>query len=215
MKYDFSHLTQPPNQNVGGPIQDDEALLLYSIVRCGRIRRILEVGGLSGYSANNFLKAISWEKDAKTAVYTCDKKPVKSLAPNHFTFQKSIGDITIRDVHETPLDLIFFDAHVLDPQMAAFNLLREANLITNETIIALHDTGLHSDKRAKWSYLITDSDGTKGYVHQKVERQMVNILRRRYGYDSFSAHVFHGRNDALLPERHGITLMQKYKFMVT
>ena len=32
VNYDLAHLTQPENQNVSGPIQDDEALFLYSII---------------------------------------------------------------------------------------------------------------------------------------------------------------------------------------
>ena len=32
VNYDLTHLTQPENQNVSGPIQDDEALFLYSII---------------------------------------------------------------------------------------------------------------------------------------------------------------------------------------
>ena len=56
--YDLSHLTQPDDQVVVGPVQDDEALLLFALVRCMRLRRILEVGGLDGYSARNFLRAM-------------------------------------------------------------------------------------------------------------------------------------------------------------
>jgi predicted O-methyltransferase YrrM len=56
--YDLSHLTQPQKQNVVGPIQDDEALFLYSLIRTMRLKRILEIGGDVGYSATNFLKAI-------------------------------------------------------------------------------------------------------------------------------------------------------------
>ncbi len=39
-------------------MQDDEALLLYSVVRGMRLSRVLEIGGLSGYSAKNFLQAM-------------------------------------------------------------------------------------------------------------------------------------------------------------
>ena len=57
VNYDLTHLTQNENQRVLGPIQDDEALFLYSIIRGCRLERILEIGGLNGYSARNFLKA--------------------------------------------------------------------------------------------------------------------------------------------------------------
>jgi hypothetical protein len=32
-KYNIEHLTQPDNQAVLGPLQDDEALLLYSLIK--------------------------------------------------------------------------------------------------------------------------------------------------------------------------------------
>jgi predicted O-methyltransferase YrrM len=52
------HLTQDVNQQVGGPIQDDEALMLFAVVRGCRFKRILEIGGLFGYSAKNFCEAV-------------------------------------------------------------------------------------------------------------------------------------------------------------
>jgi len=56
--YDLSHLTQEEHQNVCGPFHDDEALFIYSIIRGCRLKRILEIGGLSGYSAKNFFTSI-------------------------------------------------------------------------------------------------------------------------------------------------------------
>ena len=41
--YDLTHLNQPSNQFVLGPIQDDEALFLYSIIRGSRLKYILEL----------------------------------------------------------------------------------------------------------------------------------------------------------------------------
>lgn len=46
--YSLSHLTQADDQRVGGPIQDDEALVLFALIRAMRLKRILEVGGLGG-----------------------------------------------------------------------------------------------------------------------------------------------------------------------
>lgn len=40
-------------------MQDDEALLLYAVVRGMRMSRVLEIGGLSGYSTKNFLQAMT------------------------------------------------------------------------------------------------------------------------------------------------------------
>lgn len=57
-KFDLSHLTQPADEAVVGPVQDSEALLLYALVRVTLARKIVEVGGLDGYSARNFLRAM-------------------------------------------------------------------------------------------------------------------------------------------------------------
>jgi predicted O-methyltransferase YrrM len=58
VSYDLSHLVQPNDEAVLGPVQDTEALFLYAVVRGMRMRRVLEIGGLSGYSARNFLAAL-------------------------------------------------------------------------------------------------------------------------------------------------------------
>jgi predicted O-methyltransferase YrrM len=68
-KYDLSHLTQPSHQNVSGPIQDDEALLLFALIRVMCMRRVLEVGGLFGYSATNFIQAVGPEAGLFNALY--------------------------------------------------------------------------------------------------------------------------------------------------
>jgi predicted O-methyltransferase YrrM len=211
-KYQLDHLTQKADQNVGGPIQDDEALALYALVRVMRLRRVLEIGGLSGYSARNFLAALGDETDA--AVYTVDINPVTPQAPNHFVLTKDCGKVQSDELHRKPLDLIFFDAHVLEPQMALLARLERDGLLQPHTVIALHDTNLHPRKTAPWSYPITDSDGSTGYVHQAVERQMVNRLRAM-GWDALCLHFGKDRGDDRLPIRHGLTLMQRFRTLAT
>lgn len=199
-------------QHVCGPIQDDEALLLFSVVKVMRLRRILEVGGLDGYSARNFLEAM--KGDRSSLVYTVDISPVTSLSSNHITIQKSVVDLTAADVGNIPLDLIFFDAHVYTEQMIMFENLQRENIITDSTIIALHDTGLHftinNDYGPRCPVLPLFFNG-EGYIHQMVERQMVNELKRR-GYDALVLHTQDAdRHDDSLRYRHGITIMQKFK----
>ena len=106
VNYNLSHLSQPENQDVWGPIQDDEALFLYSIIRGCRLERILEIGGLSGYSANNFLQALSFNKNG--VLYTCDINPVPVLAKNHIVIIKNALDLTIDELGNKPLDMVFF-----------------------------------------------------------------------------------------------------------
>jgi predicted O-methyltransferase YrrM len=211
-KYDLTHLVQPAKQSVGGPIQDDEALLLYALVRVMRVRRVLEVGGLNGYSARNFLAALGDETGA--AVYTCDINPVPSQAANHFVLTKDCAQIQVDELHGRPLDLIFFDAHALQPQLALLDRLQRAGLLTADTVLALHDTNLHPHKTAPWSYALAQDGQLLGYVHQAAEREMVNQLHQR-GWDALSLHLRSDRADPRMPIRHGISLMQRFRHLAT
>jgi predicted O-methyltransferase YrrM len=173
-----------------------------------RVRRVLEIGGLNGYSARNFLAALGDETDA--AVYTCDINPVKSQAANHFVLTKDCARIQAHELHDRPLDLIFFDAHALQPQLLLLERLQQAGLLTPDTVLALHDTNLHPRKTAPWSYPLEQDGQVVGYVHQAVEREMVNQLRDR-GWDALALHLHSDRADPRMPIRHGISLMQRFR----
>ena len=41
VRYNLNHLTQPDDQNKPGPIQDDEALLFFALIRVTPIKKIL------------------------------------------------------------------------------------------------------------------------------------------------------------------------------
>lgn len=198
--YSIEHLTQDDSQEVLGPIQDDEALVLFALIKCMRLKHIFEIGGLSGYSAMNFLKAIP--SDGK--VYTVDLNPVPCQGPNHKCIQKNALEITHDDLDNTPLDLIFFDCHNM-VQMNVFENLREKGLITDSTVIALHDTNLHYQNFCSWS---TQIEG--GWAHQLVEREMVNIFKEKFGYDVFCFHTEPHHHDESFPYRHGLTICKKF-----
>lgn len=201
--YNLSHLIQNDTEDVSGPVQDTEALFLYSIVRGMRMRRILEIGGLNGYSAMNFLKAFA-EPD-KSTMYTVDIQKVPQLAPNHKVIIKNALELTIDDLDHKPLDMIFFDCHEFEIQMKVFELLREKEIINSKTIIALHDTNTHPLCVVPWAYHTED-----GWVHQKVERQMVNEFVKM-GYSAFNFHSELDRHDEKMPYRHGVTVLQMFK----
>ncbi len=202
VSYDLSHLTQSSDQQVGGPIQDDEALLLYGVIKVMRLRRILEIGGLSGYSATNFLKAVG---DTGT-VYTVDLKPVPTQAKNHRVITKDAALLTSEDVDSKELDLVFFDCHLFRAQMELYFRLRAKKIITRNTVLALHDTNVHPKPFAPWAFRIKGG----GYVHQPVERNMADDFRR-LGYDAISFHTAPNQHDAALPFRHGLTILRKYQ----
>lgn len=199
--YDLSHLTQPDPQVLIGPIQDDEALFLYAVVRGVRCDRILEVGGYEGYSARNFLAAMS----ERGVLYTVELSPMASVAPNHRVITKDCALVNAADVGGLPLDLVFYDAHVYGAQMDMhFQLVRQG-IITDATIIALHDTNLHPRQVLDFAYPVEG-----GWVHQPVERRMVNDFKRM-NYSAFSLHPPLSRHDEEFPMRHGLTVLQKHQ----
>jgi predicted O-methyltransferase YrrM len=206
VKYDLSHLSQPEHQNVSGPIQDDEALFLYSIIRGCRLGRILEIGGLSGYSAKNFLQALSFSKDG--ILYTCDLNPVPVLAENHKVIIKNALDLTMSELDNKPLDLVFFDCHDMI-QMDIYYKFVNNNIINDNTILALHDTNLHYPPHQHCGVYIKKENG---YAHQPVERNMVNIFKL-LGYDIFGISTDHTKHNSDFPVRHGITVCKKFKML--
>jgi predicted O-methyltransferase YrrM len=202
--YNLQHLTQPANQRVAGPIQDDEALLLFGLIRVLRIRRILELGGLSGYSAINFLAAVG----DRGVVYTVDIAPVPRRGANHHPIQRDAALIAAADVGSEALDLVFFDCHIYAAQITAFQTLRRQGVITERTLLVLHDTGLHPTQIVDWAYPIED-----GWVHQPVERRMVNDFKRM-GYDALVLDTA-PENLGDMPYRQGLTIMHKFKVLET
>ncbi len=206
--YDLRHLTQPEDQRVYGPIQDDEALFMYSIVRGMRMRRVLEIGGLSGYSARNFVAAIQ-ASGPGSVLYTVDLNPVPVVAANHRVIVKNALDMVAADVDGQPLDLVFFDCHDM-VQMQMYQRFVEQGLINDDTMLALHDTNLHYPPVDVRQGLLVDQDGHAGYAHQPVEREMVNLFKG-IGYDVLSLHTTPDRHDAGFPFRHGLTVCKKFR----
>ena len=206
VKYNLDHLIQPENQNVSGPIQDDEALFLYSIIRGCRLQRILEIGGLSGYSAKNFLEALQFNKNG--IVYTCDLNPVPVLAENHKVIIKNALNLTIDEIDNAPLDLLFFDCHDMI-QMDIYYKFVSQGIINDNTILALHDTNLHYPPYQHCGVYIQQENG---FAHQPVERHMVNIFKQ-LGYDIFSISTDHTKHSPDFPVRHGITVCKKFKIL--
>lgn len=202
VNYNLEHLTQNDDQVVLGPIQDDEALFLYSMIRTMRLATILEIGGLSGYSARNFLKAT--ENIPNSIVYTIDVNEVQPLESRHKCIIKDAKLISKRDI-DRPIDLVFFDCHVYEAQMTLYNNLLKEGIITDDTIIALHDTNLHYIKTVPWAIPKDD-----GFIHQGVERMMVDDFKK-LNYDIICMHTTKSKHDSNLPFRHGLTICKKFK----
>jgi hypothetical protein len=130
------------------------------------------------------------------------------MAPNHKILTKDVACLTKYDVDDIPLDLIFFDCHTMS-QMTMYDNFLQSGIITNDTIIALHDTNLH------YPYPSFQPGGVyiekeNGYAHQPVERKMVNIFKT-LGYDIFSISTNITKHDNSFPFRHGVTICKKFK----
>lgn len=206
---DLAHLgSQGPYQGVLGPMQDDEALLLFALVRSSQVRRVLEIGGNDGFSARNFVAAL--RPKANATVYTIDLMQVPRMGPTHVVISKDAASFTASDIGGEPIDLLLLDCHHYSVQRQLVLALESANLFGHHSYIALHDTGLHSRKWARWSsewrsaWQEHATDQRVRYVHQPVERLLASWLSRR-GWQRISAH-----DDDRKPfPRHGLTLMQR------
>lgn len=212
-KYNLSHLTQAEDQSNPGPIQDDEALLLFALIRVTRIKRILEFGGVPGYSAKNFCEAIGNDEGR---VYTVDwgiDGPIPIQGRNHTVITKNVADLTPEELGNEPVDLVFFDCHSYEASLCIFQKLRRASIITDQTILALHDTNLWPTKDAPnilkedWPDIAYEVEG--GWVFCPPERQLVNDFKEM-GYDILNlgtAKDVHGTN---LPYRCGLSIARKF-----
>ena len=81
---DLVHLTDRkkfdsyPKQFIASPMQADERLVAFTLVQSSSVKRILEIGGLQGNSAYNWLQLLKCKTvdGATTTVYTVDIKSV-------------------------------------------------------------------------------------------------------------------------------------------
>lgn len=208
MKYNLEHLMQPEDQNMPGPIQDDEALLLFALIRVTRIKRIVEFGGVPGYSAKNFCEAIG----GNGMVYTIDwgvDGPTPKQASNHKVIVKNTADVTPEDLDNQPVDLVFFDCHAYEASLCAFQNLKKAGIITDKTIFVFHDTNLLPSEDALGYHDISyEVEG--GWVFCPPERQLVNDFKEM-GYDILNLHTTKDAHGPHLPYRCGLSIARKFK----
>lgn len=204
--YNLQHLTQADEQSNPGAIQDDEALLLFALIRVTRIKRIVEFGGVWGYSARNFCEAID-----NGTVYTVDWG-VEGITPiqgsNHIVITKNAADVTPEDLDNQPIDLVFFDCHAYEAELCAFQNLRRAGIITDKTIFAFHDTNLLATELSlgypNISYEVKD-----GWVFCPPERQLVNDFKEM-GYDILNLGTNRDVHNASFPYRCGLSIARKF-----
>lgn len=208
----MSHLLAYREDDAIGPLQRDEAVALFGIVRTLRPQVVVEFGFFHGHSAFNFLQAL--EQDALLFSYDVDADSRKR-AETEFTFDprfrfvaKSQTDFDPADTGGREIDFVFFDAaHELDLNQETFR--RILPHLTDEAMLAVHDTGvwnrshfapIHETFTREMPGAWLDAET---YAHQPGERVFIDWIVDTY--PEFTAIHFHSTRTL----RHGFTLLQK------
>jgi predicted O-methyltransferase YrrM len=210
--YDLSHLPFHSEEEAVGPVQRDEALVLFALTRVLRPRVVVEIGFLGGQSAFNFLRALT--PGAK--LYSFDIAPESAAIARHafagfpdFVFQRvSQDEIGPQHLGGQTIDLLFLDAsHDLERNLRTFDRL--AGLVADDGLLVVHDTGawardslrpIHQAIAGAWPDMWATPDL---FEHQREERGFVNwLLEHRPEYAQVHLH-------STKTVRHGMTLLQR------
>lgn len=214
MKYDLTHLDDYSDSSCG-PIQQDEALFLYALVKMVRPRIVVEFGFYMGHSARNFLQALP--SDSRLYSYDNSKEAeqlARLIKDCRFKFiLKNQADFTPLDIGNNLIDFVFIDAsHNLVSNIKTFEKIK--NSLSKNCIIAIHDTGTWNvefqQRDSKGNILLSPMGyflNEKEYIPLPDERRFVNYLRKYHPQ-------FHQINlHSLATLRHGITILQKNDFL--
>lgn len=207
----IEHLLSYRENDAIGPLQRDEAIALFGIIKTLRPRTVVEFGFFHGHSAFNFLQALPG--DSRLYSYDIDKDSIHRARTEfgfdkRFTFiEKSQADFHPGDVMNQEVDFVFFDAaHELELNQETFQKLLPH--LSTEATIAIHDTGLWSRQYfARIHHTFAkDSPGIwqdeNLYAHQPGERAFVDWILDTY--PEFTAIHFHSTRTL----RHGLSLIQ-------
>lgn len=196
-----------------GPLQTDEALLLFGLVRVVRPRTVVEFGFLGGRSASNFLRAL--DRDARLYTYDIDPEAERTAEatvghdPRLRFVRKSQAEFDPVDVEGRAVDLAFLDASH-DPLLNRETLRRLIPALAPDAILAVHDTGTIA-RSSMTPRQIEDADRVwrrqwidrESFEHQPGERATVNWLRDEHP-EFAQLHLHTGR-----VVRWGLTLLQR------
>jgi hypothetical protein len=207
-----SHLLCYSEEDAVGPLQREEALFLFALIRVVRPATIVEFGFLQGLSSFNFLRAM--EDNAILASFDIEES-AQQTAHRRFShdkrfrfFLKSQSLFSHEDIDFRPIDFAFFDgAHDLDLNVDTWK--RISPFFSSQCIVAIHDTGLwsrHHFLRIHHEFASTRSANwisPNAFVHQPDERRFVNWLLA----NDREFHAIHFHSTSTL--RHGVTLLQR------
>jgi Methyltransferase domain len=214
----MTHFSAYREDDAIGPLQRDEAVALFGIIRTLRPRVVVEFGFFHGHSAFNFLKAL--EPDARLFSYDVDAESERR-ARSEFTFDrrftflaKSQTAFDPADIGGREIDFVFFDAaHELDLNQETFRRLLPH--LSAEAMVAVHDTGVWN--RAHFCTIhetfAREMPGewldAETYAHQPGERAFIDWITATH--PDFVALHFHSTRTL----RHGFTLLQRRRVLST
>jgi predicted O-methyltransferase YrrM len=209
-KYNLNYLNQYyTNEYASGPIQRDEAIFMFGLLKMIRPNVCLEFGFLRGHSAYTILNAIA--DDA--ALYSIDNdryandvagKYVKKY--KNFKFiNKNQDEISQVDFDNKKIDFVLFDAsHELKFNIASYKIIQPS--LSKNAFIVIHDTGLWNKKlmrNNRYNELKNiDYKEVEGNIaHQINERRFANwIITEKPEYGILHFHT-------LNIIRHGLTVI--------
>jgi predicted O-methyltransferase YrrM len=216
--YPLAHLAAHAEEHAIGPVQRDEALLLFAVTRVLRPQVVVEVGFLGGQSAFNFLRAL----DPGATLYSFDiSQSAEDIAAamfshfDNFHFRRVSQDaIGPEHIGGQRIDLVFLDAsHDVKLNQRTFDRL--APMLQDDGVLIVHDTGAwpreHLTDRHRAVAMGRPELWTAGdlFEHRREEREFVNwILEERPGFAQLHLHSRHTL-------RHGLTILQRRGTLAT
>jgi Methyltransferase domain len=210
---DLSHLAIFPEGESLGPLQREEALLLFGMCRVLRPAVIVEFGFLRGFSALNFLQAMPADSFlASYDVSEASEEIARSLFdvwPNFRFFRKSQIDFDPADLEHRLIDLCLIDAsHDFELNVQTFDKVYRS--LAPSGLVFIHDTGVWSKKCLGSDHKACIAHADPGfwltedlYVPRPEEVRFVNHLADHFPDLS----VLHLHSKSTL--RHGLTVFQR------
>lgn len=190
MNLDF--LEEYNSENIG-PIQKEDALLLYAVLKILCPKNIIEFGTQKGYSTKLFIKAM--RDDAYLTTYDTDRLDKETQDKITHPRVKIINDSQENFSSTESVDFVFMDAsHNLEINQKTF--IKLLPLLTDNCIIAVHDTGTTKDEVSGHGYYLGEE-----FIHQPDERKFVNWIMETCNASAMNFHTLRER-------RYGMTLLQ-------
>jgi hypothetical protein len=182
-----------------GPIQHDEAILLYGVVKSTRPQSVLEFGSCCGYSTRVWLEAGVPKVFAVDALIM---PPVEDMAKEFAPRLKTMEmDMRKYEAEMTgPVDFVFFDAsHDFEVNKMVFE-----KLTPRPKMVAVHDTGTWASEFIRpihKKHATLGIETSDGLMHQPGEVKFADWLEKTVGLRRLD---FHSKNTL----RHGLSIFQ-------